>query len=842
MLSIQHLFQSMPELERALAAVDRTRDCQVQIFTADRAPQQALALAQQVQALVPQAQIIGSSANAVIYQGEQYDNATLLTVEQYEHATVRTALVPLAGKTYSDIASEIHAFWRADMPRLLRMFVGNYYDYAHQLIHAMNALMPSVHIVGGMAGEIAIDTVPFVFDATQVTEHALVFAGVVGQHLSIYDRIHTSHSTIGSAHTITGATDRAIDTIDDQPAQVWLQRNLGFLSTKQYATWEEIAANDPLVHFQIALAGHERATRFLHYEESSQAITQYFSRLDAGTKFRISYTSPTRCVEECTTTCQEVRKQPMEQLFCYSCLFRKLYLKNCAHWELSPFHKNAVSGVFLLGEFGYSNGANTLLNGSCVLSGIGETEHYMNVDMGCLDRLNEIQDDSEDLLDFILKKQRITESAENRLLLDDIISRENNRLSNMFHYLDPHLKMDNMLKYELDKSTEQYTKLCLMKIENADVLLSYLGPANYYDQLKETVNYLNVKQAQSETASALHTYSINTDTFAVAASDVITREQFLQVIEQMQQDCEDAQVLFCNTPYMLRYVVVFEQDYLLEQAYSLLELHRNTQTRLIIDDASECKITSSRNDLDNINLIQYALSQDKVVPYYQGIYNNRTKKIDCYEALMRLEDREGNILAPIQFMESSKKYRLYLDLNLKMFEAVLRDFEHVDCAVNINISAHDIASARFRYIMRQRLKAFPKPSNLTFEILEDEYFKDIEGLKEFIREVRTYGVKIAVDDFGSGYSNLLELIKICPDYLKIDGEIIRGIHTNYENEVIVDMISTLGKRLNINLIAEFVENGDIQEILEKYHILRSQGYCFAKPLPFHAIKDALPSL
>lgn len=844
MLSIQHLYQTEEELVHALSAVNVESDALVQIFTNCLEPDAALSLAQRVQKLLPKASIIGSSVNGIIYKGQQYDCHTMVTVEQYEVATTSTHLMDFGDMTYSDIAIQVMGCCRSNMPSMIRMFVGAYYDYAHQLISALNVLMPNTRLAGGMSGELhQSKTVPFVFDATQVVHNGLVFATLAGE-VSLYNRIHTSHDPISPAYTITGTTGRAIDTIENQPAQQWLQRNLGFLSTKEYTTWEDIAANDPLVRFQLALVSHERAVRYLRYEESTQTIGQYFSRLDPGTQFRISYISPSKCVEECAQTCREVAQTSMEQLFCYSCLFRKLYLKNCAQWEISPFHKNPVSGVFLLGEFGCANGANTLLNGSCVLNGIGEGEHYLQVDTEELAKMESIQDESEGLVDFIQNKQLQTLSQENRQLLDDMILRENNYQAMRLQYLDPNFKIGNLLKFEQDKVRLAFNKLALVKIENAETLVGYLGASTYYHHLQTMVKSLSQRQRDNAVVHAIRTYALNVDTFALAVNDEMGFEDFVSGVKLMRQRCEEIQEEFPNCPFMLRMAVVSGHELLLERGYRMLERHKNSQSRLVVEnaDVEQNQLATSHEELQCITMIKYALAEGGIVPYYQGIQNNITGKIDCYEALMRLRDKDGNIWGPAQFMDTAKKYRLYLELNLGMMELVLRDFAAVDCAVNINLSAHDIASPRFRRVLSERLKTFHKPENLTFEFLEDECFNDLGALKDFILEVRSYGAKVAIDDFGAGYSNLLELMKIRPDYLKIDGQIVSEIHKYMENEVIVDVICSLADKLSMDVVAEFVENQEIQTTVEKYKILRSQGYYFAKPQPFQQISEQLNHL
>lgn len=834
MIVVQCLFTTIVEFQEQIKQINQEENCLVQIYTSQLLPDQSVQLANDIRGILPKAQIIGTSANAIIYKGEQYREGTLIVVEQFKRTQVRTNLIEYDEKTYEELAEEICEFWGAKQPRILRLFVGACYDYSHQLIEKMNKIAPKIQIVGGVAGEVCQpDVTPYVFNANKAVSGGLIYVGLESDSLYIYNRINTAHETISPEYTITAVSDRAVLEIEEQPAQSWLQKNIGFLSTKQYESWEDIADNDPLVRFQLALSNHKSSIRFVRYDEPKQEITQYFSRLEVGTKFRLSYTSPARCVEECKETCLEIKETPIEHLFCYNCLFRKLYLENCAKWELTPYHDNPVSGVFLLGEFGYSNEGNALLNGSCVMSGIAEEEKYLTVDMGQLNRLDALEAENEGLLDFIIRKQGLVESPENKILLGDVISRETEAQKDL--YIDPYISMDNMLKYEKDKDAWEFDKLCLIKIDNADVLMSYMGQAAYFSQVKTMVDYLIELRNEDEKRCALHIYSIKADTFVIASNSEVSSEGFVHQIRLLEVDCKKVQDRFMGTPFLMRFVIVCGEEFLLEQAYSQLQLHQRSQSQMIVGPKLDEHKLYSREEIDMINTIRYAIAEHKVIPYYQGLHNNVTKRIDKYEALMRIEDEKGHIIAPFFFMNIAKKYRLYLELNLMMFEAVLDDFSKIDCSVNINLSAHDIASTKFRQTMRERLEHFHNPKNITFEIIEDEYFTDMDALNEFIKEVREFGVKIAIDDFGAGYSNLLEITKIQPDYLKVDGAIIKEIHSNYKNEALVEVAASLGRMLDIDLVAEYVENEQIQKKVEEYGIMRSQGYHFSKPQPFEKV-------
>lgn len=832
MISIHHRYSNLESFENEMNKIDVNKESLIQIFTSTLIPEDAVFLAKEIKHLLPLAKIIGSSVNAIIHCGKQYEEGTLIVVEQYDEATIETQLIAIDNNDYHQLTDALVDYWTGYQPSLLRMFIGNYYDYAHQFMDEINKRMPSLKIAGGISGELCQSSVlPYVFNDKTYLASGIVCAGIMGCELKIYNKINTSHETISPVYTITKVKNRVIKEIEHQDAKNWLQKNIGFLSTKQYDSWEDIAQNDPLVRFQLALEGRNNASRFVRYDENSHEITQYFSRLAQGDQFRLSYTSPSKCVEECRQTSLEIIETPIEHLFVYSCLFRKLYMNNCAQWELTPYHKNCVSGVFLLGEFGHNEDGNLLLNGSCVLSGIAEKDHYLDVDMSMLIHLESLKTETEGLMDFIIKKQNDLEHKMQPSLLMGMKDKE--LVYQLSMYTDLKLNMPNLLQYEKDRVTKTFNKLCMLKIQNAESLISYIGQDAYYKILNEFILFCNHNLAHSIKYSLLGVYSINYNTLIFCDDDRMDEDEFKELMLHIEGVYDEFIKLNHYLRFVIRLIVVFDDSNLLEQAYIQMEESIDSQLNFIVN-TQDLKGRTDK-ELKMVDIIQKAISNHQVIPYYQGIYNNNEDIIDKYEALIRIKDDDGVILSPEVFMDIAKKYRLYIDLNAMMIKQVIEDFKQIDCEVNINLSVYDLQSPSLKEMLFEVLQNFYKPSNITIELLEDECFLHMEDLNQFIKQVRSLGVKIAIDDFGSGYSNLLEIAKIRPDYIKIDGGIVRYLDTQFENEVIIEVIASLGEKLSIELVAEFVENEAIQEKIKQYHIGYSQGYLFSKPIPFEEV-------
>jgi EAL domain-containing protein (putative c-di-GMP-specific phosphodiesterase class I) len=236
-----------------------------------------------------------------------------------------------------------------------------------------------------------------------------------------------------------------------------------------------------------------------------------------------------------------------------------------------------------------------------------------------------------------------------------------------------------------------------------------------------------------------------------------------------------------------------------------------------------------------VNVINYALAHDGVIPYYQGIYDNKEHMIHHYEALMRLRDENGKVYTPFAFLEIARTYGLLYDaLSMEMIRKVFNTFRNSeDKCVSINLGLRDIKNETLTGYIFSFLSTAPHPENFIFEILENEDVDEYETLLRFVDSVHKLGGKTSIDDFGSGYSNLQHLVSIPADYLKIDGSIVKECCENLASESLVQLISSWNRMngRNSKIVAEFVEKEAIQDKLLRYSIDYSQGYLFSKPAP-----------
>lgn len=226
-----------------------------------------------------------------------------------------------------------------------------------------------------------------------------------------------------------------------------------------------------------------------------------------------------------------------------------------------------------------------------------------------------------------------------------------------------------------------------------------------------------------------------------------------------------------------------------------------------------------------------AIEKNNITAFYQPIVNNTTLYPDKYEALIRIRDSENIYISPYNFMMSSKKYGLYNHLSKLMIIKVFKRLTETEAEISVNISINDIKNISTMKLLINKLNDCSREisERLVFEILESEGIESYSEIHEFIEMVKKYGCKIAIDDFGSGYSNLTQLIDLHIDYIKIDGSIIKKIEFDSNSQYIVKLLVDFAKRLGIKTIAEYVSTREIFEKVRELGVDYSQGYYFSEP-------------
>jgi len=276
-----------------------------------------------------------------------------------------------------------------------------------------------------------------------------------------------------------------------------------------------------------------------------------------------------------------------------------------------------------------------------------------------------------------------------------------------------------------------------------------------------------------------------------------------------------------------------------DAGFSLAEIGQ-----LLEDEAvrarNRVQFRASADARERTAILADAIEYDRIFPYYQPIIINETGEIDRYECLARIADRGGRIYTPEFFMNIAKKSRLYEKITRAIIRKTFEAFQNNTTEFSINMSVDDFLDPYTLQYIKFALSEFPTVRNrVSFEILETESVTDFEKFAAFIQDMKSVGCKIAIDDFGAGYSNFDVLLKLKLDFLKIDGTLIEKVDTDVNSRIIVENIVNFSRRMGNKNHRRVRTLKDIYDIVRSLGIDYSQGFFLGEPRP--AVQEVSPS-
>ena len=318
----------------------------------------------------------------------------------------------------------------------------------------------------------------------------------------------------------------------------------------------------------------------------------------------------------------------------------------------------------------------------------------------------------------------------------------------------------------------------------------------------------------------------------VLAGDNVTVKVLHEKLKSFQHEVYKSTIEIEDIEYDPAVIIsVASGECAFEDALAGLEfLEKNASHFINAQGFSEQVKVKAKENLDMLECVKSALDNNRVISYFQPIIDNATQEIVKYESLVRVVDAQGNILTPWQFLEVAKQGKFYTQITDRVIKHSFEVLAKTSKEISINLSIQDIERENTKNTIYETLEKYKESANrVVFELLEDENVSEFELVKEFIVKVKSYGVQIAIDDFGAGYSNYERLMQYQPDILKIDGSLIKNIHKDDYIHSVVESIVNFAKQNNMKTIAEFVEDVEVYNCIKELGIEYSQGYYFAKP-------------
>jgi len=247
---------------------------------------------------------------------------------------------------------------------------------------------------------------------------------------------------------------------------------------------------------------------------------------------------------------------------------------------------------------------------------------------------------------------------------------------------------------------------------------------------------------------------------------------------------------------------------------------------------SEQRESRRRRNVQIADQIVSALNEDRFCLAYQPIVSSKTGEADIHECLLRMVRHDGEVVSAGEFIPVAEKLGLVRMIDRRVLELAVRTLEdHPQATLAINVSGMTVTDQAWINSMMGFIRnRHDLASRLIVEITETVALHELEESARFVRELRDLGCRVAIDDFGAGYTSFRNLKALDVDMVKIDGSFIKGLVRNRDDQLFVQTLVHLAKNFSLPVVAEWVGNEDEVTLLRAYGVEYLQGFYLGEPV------------
>lgn len=394
-------------------------------------------------------------------------------------------------------------------------------------------------------------------------------------------------------------------------------------------------------------------------------------------------------------------------------------------------------------------------------------------------------------------------------------------------FFDKKFWIPNREKFVEDTEQLSKGKLAIIRVNKFSVFNATFWYAVWDKILMELVK--RIQSVLSTMTWHGRLYRLWSVEFWVLVSDDISIDPFISELEDLIR--KPMNIMGIDQPIALDYSIWSSEK--VDDLYHswMIAVFKAKESKTNIKYSIELENNMSERHKDNVfwaNTLFHAISNDEIVPVYQGIRNNKTGEIDKYESLCRIR-LDWKLISPGSFIDIAKATWQDVYITSTMITHVLQNIKRHGKEFSINISMNDLTESWIVELLKfSTAEMWVSPNMLILEILEEIPNMNSLALQN-IKALKDAWFKIAIDDFGTWYSNLMRLLEINHDYLKIDGKIVKWVHNDKKQRSILKMITDFAKANWIKTIAEFVDNEEDQAVVVELWIEYTQWYLFSVP-------------
>lgn len=675
----------------------------------------------------------------------------------------------------------------------------------------INANFSDIHISGGLTSTYELGQLRL---NEQTVKNGVVGIILDSDVLQIHHFSYNNLIPVGQSHEITHADNNNIYSIDQIPAQRFYEKYLGRL---MHDNVTHVGQLFPLLSLY---EGRYLQKPIVSIDEAQIVVK---TAVNIGDPLILGYDDLNASLRNYKQIINTLDTIPIESIH----IFNESIISVHNRTDLSLthlVHDITPSCLPTSGELIYENNTISINATSFSIITMSESDNaYKTINHTLLDNLI-INHDQEILMNMIKRT-----SKELTALNHTLSSTVNKKVAELkeYYYQDYLTKLPNQNQL-IENSHQGLVKhLALLDIS------SFININNFYGHHSGNIVLVELAHLIVDFVKTCNykTYRVHSDIFAISSDRVeehLHFRQFMQILQQkIQAHCfiNDSHQIYILTTM----AVTSFTPHIYENARVTLEYAKSKNIAFLNYDSNLHLEEIVKSNIHWTNKIRIAIQENRIQPFFQAIYNNKSGKIDHYEALMRMVDYNGDIIPPNAFLDIAKKANLYKPLTRIMISKTFNYFRHLPYNFSVNISAADITDKYNREFIYEQLRNFPEPNRVIFELVESEGIENYTYMIQFINAIKRYKAKVAIDDFGTGFSNFHYLFKLNVDIIKIDGSIIQQINNENSAKSVAEVIIDFAKKMNLITVAEFVSDKAIFESVKNLGIDYSQGYYISKP-------------
>ncbi len=770
----------------------------------------------------PNAEIIGvsvihSNINAVIYS-----QSTVISISSFESSQITIASVC----QNASVVTVGNQLWQSlsisDTSKSVIAFASQ--DSHSSLFDAFSNSSICVPISGGIAVDAGHDA--WVLLNGQFYHDHIVAVALHGDNLQVWRKAFIEWNPIGRCFRITSSQGQVVKSINSI---------LAYDFYCQYLSDSKSISLDKIKMFP--LISKEDNSVIINSVESitDEGYLVFALNVAPGDQVRFAYNHPSLTQEQVNQAIIELAEKKPESIFIYNCESR---IENSSEsTELQGFSYIApCQGMYSNGEF-FRSRKQKILHHSLTYLALSESNDSNRADINLPAVFKEnnltplfslVKNSIKDLDSLILEMEQKVSEQSIRLLE----TYRTDRITGLANH--------SVLKERLSNMSCDNYHLVLFKLTNLSQVNEKYGYRVGDNFLRDITTYM-VSDLSNKLGVEITLYSIGTAEWgAVFLSDQpgdILREnitRFIFGIEHKNFELHDGYIDYLTVT--MSGGVISRRDFTDISVEDLILKATESRRIAMSRNKSVCNAydltaneLSSQSQLEWITSVNEAIKSQDVLVYGQPIFCAETNRQVSTECLVRIR-KDGQIIAPGQFLPAVEGTHIYTRLSRKMISRTFDLMRNNDLYFSINLSPQDLMSDTTLELLNRSILSLDKPARVGLEILETEQIRNYQHILDVCNHFRSLGARIIVDDFGSGYSNIDEIMKLEPQIIKLDGSIIKNIHENKRQRIIAEHMVRLSHSLDAKVVAEFVHNAEVCNIAKAIGVDYLQGYFLAEPM------------